>query len=91
MSRKEKKETRKEKKIRKDKRITKIYKAFYELAKDLYDLSEKKKHNGVCLTAKDMNEKFISDQLQNAKYGMYDVLSFLRKAEEENTNNALFS
>ena len=86
-----KKETRKEKKIRKDKRITKIYKAFYELAKDLYTLSEERKHNGVCLTAKDMNEKFISDQLQEAKNGMYGVLSSLAKAEEENKNNALFS
>ncbi len=79
------------KKKRKDKRITKLYKAFYELAKDLYDLSEERKHSGVCLNAKDMNEKYISDNLNEAKFGMYNVLSSLRKAEEENANSVIFN
>lgn len=79
------------KRARRDKRITKLYRAFLSVTKDLYTLSDQRKHNGICKTAKDMNEKYISDKLQEAKLAMFDVLSALSKAEEENANSVIFN
>lgn len=83
--------SKKTKSARKDKRITKIYKAFLSVTKDLYDLSDQRMYKGVCRTAKDMQEKRISDNLNEAKIAMFDVLSALGKAEEINEKSTMLN
>lgn len=75
---------------KKDKRITKLYTNFNKFMKELCSLVEEKGGMGECKNATDMNEKYITDNLKRAKIGMYDVLTALSKAEQENKNKVLF-
>ena len=77
-------------KNKKDKRITKLYVNFNKFMKELCVLVEEKGFLEVCSNATEMNEKYIADNLKRAKIGMYDVLTALSRAEDENKNQVLF-
>ena len=70
-------------KYKRDKKVTKLYKKFKSLSRELYNVVEKRDCQKECKTAADMGEKYISDNLVKAKFGMIDVLNALFAAEKE--------